>query len=228
MHACTVLAAGMRVTRALDRLILDDNPIGLDGGAAIVEALARGYVGCVTLANCNFANSGLTVQHADAAAAAPPPAGGAAASTAAPAVTATGRTAFDVKRPNHVYRLQLAHVADYNVAGTLVQYWAHDTTAGGPWKSATLDGKVRVLLPALPCCPCAWLPCPHTLCGYGGAALLRHGVVEFDTVIASDTSHSCGFPYTYPLNGSLLSGERFRVQPVGMLAHVYERYERSM
>ena len=31
-------------------------------------------------------------------------------------------------------------MADYNVAGTLVQYWAHDPS-GHPWKHATLDGQ---------------------------------------------------------------------------------------
>lgn len=143
MHACTVLAAGMRVSRALDRLVLDDNPIGLTGGVAIAEALARGYVRCVTLTNCNFSNSGLALQRA--AAPPPPVAAPGGAVPGAPAPASTGPASFDVKRPNRVYRLQLAHVADYNVAGTLVQYWAHDTTAGGPWKSATLDGKVTPL-----------------------------------------------------------------------------------
>lgn len=140
MHACTVLAAGMRVTRALDRLVLEDNPIGLDGGVAIVEALARGYVRCVILTNCNFGNAGLALKRAEP----PPPAAGSKLPQAAAAASASSApAAFDVKRPNHMYRLQLARVADYNVAGTLVQYWSHDTSPGGPWKSASLDGKVR-------------------------------------------------------------------------------------
>jgi hypothetical protein len=54
VRACTVLAAGMRVSRSLDRVNLDGNPLGLDGAAAIVEALARRYVASVSFTNCNF------------------------------------------------------------------------------------------------------------------------------------------------------------------------------
>jgi hypothetical protein len=123
MHACIVLAAGMRVTRALDRLALDGNPVGLDGGAAILETLARGYVSSVSLQDCNlshtFMHIGPSAQGVDV------------------------NLAFDVQRPNRVYKLNLENASDYNLAATLVQYWAHDKT-GSPWKRATLGGKVWI------------------------------------------------------------------------------------
>lgn len=210
MHACTVLAAGMRVTRALDRLVLDDNPIGLDGGVAIVEALARGYVRRVTLANCNFANSGLAIQRANATAAAPASVAGAAAPAAAAAAAARGPTAFDVKRPNRVYRLQLAHVADYNVAGTLVQYWAHDTTAGGPWKSATLDGKVPALLLGLPCCCCASADFPVGMNCASRAEPCHSGIVNWHLMLRLSLMALTSLSL-FLQAGFLLTGRRVRV-----------------
>ena len=45
--------------------------------------------------------------------------------------------------PGAVCRLDLACVGDYNVASTLVQYWAHEPS-GNPWKHATLDGQARL------------------------------------------------------------------------------------
>lgn len=87
VHACIVIAAGMRVSRSLDRVNLDCNPLGLDGAAAVVESLARRYVSSVSLANCNFgASSGLLE-----------------------AVASDGATVsrFDIRRPNRVYRCAL-------------------------------------------------------------------------------------------------------------------------
>jgi hypothetical protein len=123
----------MRVTRALDRVALDGNPIGLDGAAAVMEALARGWVRSLSIAGCNF--------------------GGGAAAAAAGAAEAVSR--FDIQRPNGTYRLNLACVADYNVAGTLVQYWSYDNTGTNPWKSSSLDGQVRLQVPG---------PSPRTSC----------------------------------------------------------------
>ena len=100
----------------MDTLVLDNNPLGPDGGAAIIEALARKYVRKVTMFNCNFTSAAQG--------------GGAAA----------GDAFFDVSRPNRVYRLDLSKAAQYAVAGTLVRYWRFE----GPqaWKTASLDGQV--------------------------------------------------------------------------------------
>lgn len=85
VHACSVLAAGMRVSRALDRVNLDSNPLGLDGAAAILEALARRYVDLVSLNNCNFGTGGGLLE----------------------ALAGDGSkkvSRFDMQRPNRVYR----------------------------------------------------------------------------------------------------------------------------
>ena len=57
MQSCIVLQAGMRMSRSLDVLDLDSNPLGPDGGAAMIEALARRYVGVITMLGCNFSNA---------------------------------------------------------------------------------------------------------------------------------------------------------------------------
>ena len=85
VHACTVLAAGMRVSRALDRVNLDSNPLGLDGAASIVESLARRHVSSVSLNNCNFGTTS-----------------GGEAQTIGGGNVKVSR--FDIRRPNRVYR----------------------------------------------------------------------------------------------------------------------------
>lgn len=75
----------MRVSRALDKVSLDGNPLGLDGAASIIEALARRYVQSVSLANCNFGASSGSLE--------------ALAGDGAKKVSR-----FDIMRPNRVYR----------------------------------------------------------------------------------------------------------------------------
>ena len=126
VQSCVVLAAGMRATRCLDELNLDNNPLGPDGGAAIIEALARRHVGTITLQGCNFSN-------------------------AANNRAGTGEVVFDIQRPNRTYRLDLSSAAHYAVGGVLCRYWQHERPE--TWRSATLDGQVRAALPMrlLPC-----------------------------------------------------------------------------
>jgi hypothetical protein len=131
VQSCIVLAAGMRMSRSLDTLVLDANPLGPDGGAAMIEALARRHVGAISMRGCNFSN-------------------------AAVERSAGGDGAFDVQRPSGAYSLDLARAAQYALAGVLCRYWRHEGPA--TWKSASLDGAVRsadVLLPR--CCrPRCW------------------------------------------------------------------------
>lgn len=118
VQSCVVLQAGLRLSRSLDTLNLDSNPLGPEGGAAMMEALARRHVGTVSLKNCNF--SGAASDRGSGGGAAP---------------------VFDVQRPNRVYTLPLDSAAQYALAAVLVRYWKH----AGPatWRTATLDGAVR-------------------------------------------------------------------------------------
>ena len=77
----------------------------------MIEALARKYVGCITMHNCNFSNAA----HDRALA---------------------GETFFDVQRPNGAYTLDLARAAQYAMAAVLVRYWRHEGRADV--ESATL------------------------------------------------------------------------------------------
>jgi hypothetical protein len=115
VQSCVVLAAGMRASRCLQEMNLDDNPLGPEGGAAIIEALVRRHVGNISLQGCNF-------------------------SSAANNLASSGEVYFDIQRPNRVYSLDLSSAAHYAVAAILVRYWQHESS--NTWHSATLDGVV--------------------------------------------------------------------------------------
>jgi hypothetical protein len=105
----------MRASRSLQELDLGDNPLGPEGGAAIIEALVRRHVGNISLQGCNFSN-------------------------AANNVASSGEVHFDIQRPNRTYLLDLSSAAHYAVAAILVRYWQHE--GANTWRSATLDGAV--------------------------------------------------------------------------------------
>lgn len=81
----------MRVSRSLDRVNLDCNPLGLDGAAAIVQALARRYVASVSLANCNFGTTGGLIE-------------------ALSGDGARNVARFDIQRPNGGYKCASAQI----------------------------------------------------------------------------------------------------------------------
>jgi hypothetical protein len=113
-----VLASGLRTSRALDTLNLDANPLGPEGGACMLQALANRHARVISMQDCNFS---------------PMAVGGEGA--------AAGQF-FDVHRPNHRYRLNLESAADYAVASTLVRRRQFDETGADSWRYSTLDGKV--------------------------------------------------------------------------------------
>lgn len=51
-EACLVLAAGMSANQTLRRVVLDNNPIGVEGAGKLVECLLKAHVEEVSLWNC--------------------------------------------------------------------------------------------------------------------------------------------------------------------------------
>jgi hypothetical protein len=129
------LQAGLRLSRCLATLNLDNNPLGPEGAAAMIVALARQHVGAVSMHHCDFFNA----SHAQGACQGPlqgPPQ----YLAAAPQQLEEARF-FEVQRPNRKYRLQLGSPAQYALAAVLVRYWRYE----GPqtWLAASFDGMVR-------------------------------------------------------------------------------------